>query len=627
LPTIDTATSKSKKIVLTYRYNRLIQTLKITKIALVLILLHRFYFGSLFELPALIALIAIVHISQLKSNTHNIDIVSALFLSSICFILVGFMWTNEGLRDEAMMAFPGILIFTVIMGSKKVFISLLCFITANILLIGYVNTAEIYTHGALPSDFSTSILIVIILLLTSFSVWLIAFDLRKTIQELSSENAKFLSSQQQVEQLLHHDALTSLPNRVLAKDRFEQAMVHAKRSSTNVCLMFIDLDNFKIINDSLGHSSGDDFLIELSQRLTAMYREGDSVCRMGGDEFIVILNSISSKEEVAILAQKTLDNITTPVKLKSSSVSVTCSIGLTLFPQDGDTFEDLCVKSDMAMYRAKKSGKNNFLFFNTQMSSDAQVSLSLIADLRTAVAKNQLSLVYQPKINLKTNQIIGVEALLRWHHPKKGLIPPDVFIPLAESSGLISSIGQWVIEEACMQCKKWIDLGFSHMTIAVNVSPIQFRRSNMVNIVLNALSQSRLLGKHLELELTESLFLDHSADLDHTLFELDKESVSFSIDDFGTGYSNLGYLKNSKIKTLKIDQSFIQKVQENSQDRAIVTAIIQMARSLHMITIAEGVESESTLAVIQDLDCDIGQGYLWSKPLSADELLEFIKKV
>jgi len=259
LPTIDTAINKSKDIALTYRYNRLIQTLKITKITLVIVLLHRFYFGSLFELPAIIVLIAIVHLSQLKSTIHNIDTISALFLSSTCIILVSFMWTNEGLRDEAMMAFPGILIFTVIMGNRKIFISLLSFIAANILAIGYVNTAEIYIHGALPSNLSTAILIVIILLLTSFSVWLIAFDLRKTIKELSSENSRFLSSQQQVKQLLHHDALTNLPNRILAKDRFEQAIVHAKRNSTNVCLMFIDLDNFKLINDSLGHSSGDAF--------------------------------------------------------------------------------------------------------------------------------------------------------------------------------------------------------------------------------------------------------------------------------------------------------------------------------------------------------------------------------
>ncbi|WP_438863272.1 putative bifunctional diguanylate cyclase/phosphodiesterase [Neptunicella sp.] len=345
----------------------------------------------------------------------------------------------------------------------------------------------------------------------------------------------------------------------------------------------------------------------------------------GGDEFLVIIEDLDNQRQIEKLADKILSNIILPVKVQGNDLSVTCSIGIAVFPDQGDDFDSLCGKADLAMYAAKFKGKNNYLFYNDKMGEDAQSDISLIADLRVAVSNNELWLAYQPKIDLANGKVIGAEALLRWNHPRYGLLMPNHFIHLAEMSGCIIDIGKWVIQQACKQCRHWHQSGFSGLTVAVNVSPLQFKRGDLTEVVLQALQQYELDGSCLEMELTESLFLEHSATMLDCLSRLSQTGVHFSIDDFGTGYSNLGYLKNLQIGTLKIDMSFVQLMLTSHQEKTIVTTIIQMASNLGLKTIAEGVDSTAQSSSLHQLGCDFAQGYLWSKPLPDDEFIQYLQ--
>ena len=524
---------------------------------------------------------------------------------------------ESALRDEALIAFPGILIFAVILGTSKLYISLLVFVLFNILAIGLVNQLGIYQHETLPPDLGAASLICILLLLTTYCVWLLASDFKLVLKNLSEENIRVKESQQQIQTLLHHDVLTHLPNRTLAKDRFSQAIARCKRSSQFASLLFIDLDDFKSVNDSLGHYIGDQLLIEISNRLVRRLRETDTVCRLGGDEFLVILENLNSRKELTDLVKEILHSVILPYHVKGNDISVTCSIGVTTVPVDGVDFDLICGKADLAMYVAKDKGKNSFIFYEQQMDDAAQSEIHLVSDLRKAIRDDQLWLAYQPKIELGSGKIVGAEALLRWNHPTLGLISPDRFIHLAESSGSIVEIGKWVIQQACKQCREWKKRGHEHFVVAVNVSPIQFKRGDLVEFVLKTLQECDLEGSGLEIELTESLFLDHSPQLEQSLADLRSAGVTIAIDDFGTGYSNLGYLRDLHVSALKIDQLFVQRMLDSKEDKAIVSTIIQIASSLGLASVAEGIETSAIAQSLHLLGCNFGQGYHWSKPINA----------
>ncbi len=621
----DTSTQPLNEIAADFRSSRLSQVLVATQIAVVVIIFLRIMFASWHEILATVILSITLGGIYYKARTGDPQKYTAIFLWVLSISLNYFMWRYEGLGDEVLFAFPSILVMSVILGTKKLFFGLMAFMVFSIVMLGTVNSFGWYTNPVYTTNVQSGILISIILLTTSFFIWLLANDLRKLLKKLTHENIRVLRSQEQVEKLLHHDALTNLPNRILARSRFEHAMAFANRESTIVCLMFIDLDNFKNINDSLGHKSGDLLLKSISVGLVDILRETDCVCRLGGDEFLVILESIQNKREVVLLAEKILDKVREPVDIDGNSVSTSCSIGIALSPDDGVDFDIISSKADMAMYRAKETGRNNFRFFDHQMNKDAQNSISLIADLQSAILNNELSLSYQPKIDLNTSKVTGAEALLSWQHPERGSISPDVFIPLAESSGMIIDIGRWVIEKACADCKYWVESGYEGISVAVNVSTIQFKRGNISSIVINALDQVKLPGNLLELELTESLLIDNYRKLNKILADLRQAGVRFSIDDFGTGYSNLSYLKNFEVESLKVDKTFVQRILQRPQDKAIVTAIIQMAKSLNMKTIAEGIESGEVYQLLKSLDCDVGQGYYWSKAISLEKFTEFLR--
>jgi diguanylate cyclase (GGDEF)-like protein/PAS domain S-box-containing protein len=428
--------------------------------------------------------------------------------------------------------------------------------------------------------------------------------------------------EQQIEFLAYHDYLTSLPNRILAKDRTEQAIAKAKRENSKVALLFIDLDDFKLINDSLGHIMGDTMLRVVASRLKESIRESDTISRLGGDEFLVVLTDVQGVEDASVAAEKLLGGFEKTFCLGSHILSSSISVGISMYPDDGDNFDTLLQQADTAMYKSKELGKGSYCFFAEQMNTEIIEHLQIQKDLKKAIANEEFILYYQPQIDLERNKISGVEALIRWKHPEYGLVPPIKFIPAAESSGLIVQIGEWVVKEACRQAMLWSKNGIE-LTMAVNISAVQFKRGNLEDVVKAALLESGLDPKFLELELTESILIDDTEKVLEAVQRLKALGMQLSIDDFGTGYSSLSYLKTFAVDKLKIDQSFVRDMVNDQEDAAIVRAVIQMAKSLNLKTIAEGVENAEALDILGFHGCDEVQGYHFAKPMEAKDFEKF----
>lgn len=441
-------------------------------------------------------------------------------------------------------------------------------------------------------------------------------------QDVSERNA----AQQQIEFLAYHDTLTGLPNRLLAKDHLEQAILAAEREKNMVALLFIDLDKFKTINDSLGHVIGDGLLKSVSIRLRECLRDIDTLSRQGGDEFLIVLNSMRDTESVTVVAEKILERMAEPFEIDHYELEVSLSIGIAVYPDDGKDFDMLLKQSDTAMYQAKEAGRNTYRFHTDQMNTDAIEHLRMRNGLRRALEHGEFVLHYQPQISLANGAVIGAEALIRWNHPELGMVPPGRFISVAEDSGLIVPIGDWVLREACRQAVAWRKAGLPELLIAVNLSAVQFKRGDVEKSVTQALDLSGLNPALLELELTESILIKDTEKVLATVRQLKTLGVKLSIDDFGTGYSSLSYLKRFDVDKLKIDQSFVRDMADDPNDAAIVSAIIQMAKSLNLITIAEGVEDERQLALLRLQHCDEAQGYHLARPMPADEFSNFISK-
>ncbi|MBI1891387.1 MAG: EAL domain-containing protein [Burkholderiales bacterium] len=435
------------------------------------------------------------------------------------------------------------------------------------------------------------------------------------------------SAEEKAEFVAYHDALTGLPNRLLFKDRFEQAMSYADHASAKVGLLVLDLDNFKTINDSLGHAVGDGLIKHVAQCLTQCLFDSDTICRQGGDEFLVALPHLPESETAAAAISKILETIGNVCEIDGYELSTSVSVGVAIYPDDGADFETLMKKADMAMYRAKDAGRNTYRFFDGQMQVEAQEQLNMRSGLRRAIVRNEFVLHYQPQIDLARGAVIGVEALLRWNHPEMGMIPPNRFIPAAEDSGLIVPIGEWVLRESCRQAMAWNKLGISGLMMAVNLSSIQFKRGDIERSVNSALQESGFDSHLLELELTESILIDDTESVLAKVKRLKQLGVKLSIDDFGTGYSSLSYLKRFQVDKLKIDQSFVRDVASDAEDAAIVRTIIQVAKSFGLSTIAEGVEDESSLQLLREYGCGEAQGYYFAKPMPAQEFPAFFARM
>jgi diguanylate cyclase len=567
-----------------------------------------------------IVFLATTHV--LNKRNHMV-IASVVFLGTMTLITTAFMWWGFGVFGGTSMVFPAILILAAMLGGARVVLGFLVFMLAVVTFIAYATSVGWRTDLVLPITAGRVITLGITLSLSAGAAWLLSSDLRSALSRLRQENERVNQSRQRLIHLAAHDALTDLPNRALGQEYMEKSMASADRNGRKLALLFVDIDNFKSINDSLGHIAGDDFLRQVASRLKTAVRNSDIVCRQGGDEFLVILPDLADTSVVTLVVEQLHAQLSAPYTVKDTPLDSSCSVGIAMYPQDGNSFQTLLNAADTAMYQAKVAGRNTHRFFDEAMNQNMQEEVSLTMGLRQALARQEFVLYYQPVFNLQNRTLIGAEALIRWQHPERGLIPPMKFIPVAERSGLIVEIGEWVLQEACRQWDDWRSAGLPELVIAVNVSMVQMRRGDLTHVVQNALQSHAVPAQYLELELTESEILQDSEKFIELLQSLKVLGVKLSIDDFGTGYSNLSYLQRFDVDTLKVDQSFVRRLRDSRQDRAIVKAIIQMAKSLGLTTTAEGIEDEQMYRELRAMGSEYGQGYWFAKPMPTADFVAF----
>lgn len=443
------------------------------------------------------------------------------------------------------------------------------------------------------------------------------------ISEINS--AALQDHKSQLNYLSFHDPLTGLANRSLFYDRVNKSLSRSRRNTSNLSLLLVDLDRFKNINDSLGRDAGDYYLKQAALRLAETVRDTDTVARLSGDEFVIVLENVAQASDITGICQKILDSISQPLSVMGHEISSTASIGVSLYPRDGDSIDQLLKHADLAMSRAKHLGKNRTEFYVKAMTENAVNYLLLENDLRRAIDNDELCLHYQPQIDLQSGRIAGVEALVRWEHPDRGLIPPAEFIPLAEETGLIQPLGNWVLKTACMHFQSWLVKGFNFGKVAVNLSPRQFRQDNFDAIIVDTLEEAALAPEYLELEITESSVMENAAETIELLNVFAKMGLSLAIDDFGTGYSSLAYLKRFPINKLKIDRSFINDIDVDEADSAIAKSIIDLAHNMSLQVVAEGVERPTQSRWLNEKGCDHVQGFYYARPMTEEKLLELVE--
>ena len=602
---------------LALRSRRLVQISSLTMAGLAIIALRAILTEKWSDAAIMGAGITTMLLCQSMNRRGATEAANLLLVFALTAMVSLLMWNGEGLRDSALLAFPAVMISAGLLTRPAHVVRLLLVMLAVIALL-LASTLYGMRFDTRPDALANRALdTTVILLISGFAVWVMVGDLHKALGRLNVQIAQYAQSQQDLTHLSQHDALTQLPNRLLGRSRIEQAMAQARRSGTQVALLFVDLDNFKAINDSLGHTAGDDFLRQVAQRLRDTVRQSDVVARQGGDEFLVGITDVTQPDWVSTVADKVLASMGEHFMVRGTEVSSSCSIGIAVYPQNGSDFETLLRHADISVYHAKDAGRNLYRFYDESMNTRMQENLQLVAGLRTALARQEFVLHYQPVVDIHTGHLVAAEALVRWRSADGSLVPPGLFIPAAEKSGLIVEIGEWVIREACRQMVAWRQAGHPHCVIAVNLSPVQFRRGTMEAVIRDALADSGLAPDSLELEVTESTLVQDSEKFILALQGLKSLGIRISIDDFGTGYSNLSYLQRFSIDKLKIDQSFVRRLMDGPQERAIVSAIIQIARSLNLTTTAEGIEDEATRQQLAALGCLQGQGYLFSRPLDA----------
>ncbi|MED2256843.1 EAL domain-containing protein [Brevibacillus parabrevis] len=437
-----------------------------------------------------------------------------------------------------------------------------------------------------------------------------------------------ITDRKQSEELIHHlayhDALTDLPNRRMYTQHLSREIMQAKRFQSNLAVLFLDLDRFKDVNDSFGHDVGDLLLVEAANRLKACLRPTDVVARLGGDEFTVLLSQLADREEAAALANQIMEALQRPFILQDHSFNMSCRIGIALYPQDGDNADDLLKRADTALYTVKSRGKNGYDFFDPTMEAKSLERILMENELRKAIEQEQFQIYYQPKIDIATDTLTGMEALVRWVHPELGVIPPNRFIPIAEETGMIIALGEWILRQACRQNKIWHDQGYL-LKVSVNLSARQIYQKDLVEMIKQILAETELAAEWLELEITESIFVKME-EATAVLQQIRDIGIHISIDDFGTGYSSFSYIKSLPVDTIKIDASFIRDIHHNQESQAIVKAIVTIAQSLNMNVIAEGIELNDQAAALQQNGCDHGQGYLFSRPLATDDFERYLRK-
>ncbi|WP_421134752.1 putative bifunctional diguanylate cyclase/phosphodiesterase [Alteromonas sp. A079] len=548
-----------------------------------------------------------------------------LLISTLSLMLFALALTGAGIFDLAALGFPGLLVFAATLGGGRLFsITLALTMVQALLLSGLAIEGFITPH--VPSLRWVHVMFIIIIFsVTGFSVYVLVKDIKKLMLSLQIENQKVEESHAHIQHLAHHDPLTNLPNRLYGEQLFASMFMKRNPDDKNIAVFFLDLDNFKPVNDALGHSAGDTLLKMVSEKLQTSLPHGEHLIRFGGDEFIVLAPCARDEESVKTLAKTIMQACEAEFDILESKVSITTSLGVAIAPLHGTDFKQLCRKADVAMYHSKQHGRNTFHIYEASLDNDGEERFSLLQMLRTATQTSQFEMYYQPIVNLNDGSTPALEALIRWPQDDGSFIPPDGFIPIAESSGLIVEIGQWVIDEVCRFGAQMQKKGYKNLRIAINISAVQFRDNSLVTVVNNALKHHGVPASMLELELTESLFINDKDGIAQQINQLRELGIAIAIDDFGTGYSNLNYLRSFNATTLKIDRSFIGALGKDKYDKPLIAAIVNMAKSLGLKTVAEGIEDEAALATLMELGCEFGQGYYWSKPVPSHSAHQLLK--
>ncbi|MBL4909803.1 MAG: EAL domain-containing protein [Alteromonadaceae bacterium] len=507
-----------------------------------------------------------------------------------------------------------------------------------IMIISFFMFAYANSLGILPyelpqkSYFGRAVDFSIILLITGASIFMMFNDIKILIRNLRVKNLKLRRKEFRASYLAHYDQLTGLPNKISCVNDLTKLLQKQSMSKTvqlndeNIAFYHINIDNFKALNNSLGTNIGDSVLQELAQRYIKLLDNNCScqIYRYSGDEFIFILSK-QKQANITAFTQKILSQTALALNIKEYKIELTISIGISIAPQHGNSFDILKKNSDLALQIAKEEQGSSFSFYIPQMTTDNIDKYQMVVNLKKAIQNKEFELFYQAKVDLKTKEVIGAEALIRWHQPSLGLITPDNFIPVAEQSGLIIDIGNWVIDESCSACKNWHNLGFKDLTIAINLSAVQFKKGDLPQIIISSLQKNDLSPKYIELEITESTLINNLEYFQQQVNKLQTLGIKFTIDDFGTGYSNLSYLSKFNVANLKIDMSFVRTMCQSEQNQHIVNAIIQMSKNLTIENVAEGVEDQNTAQLLSELGCTYGQGYFWSRPLPNNDFIKYLK--
>ncbi len=597
-------------------------------IGLIILLVSDVYIAgvSRTEVGIIISIIGLLWLNSWLSE-DTVQVVNGIVLWGSATLVFYMSWVNDGIFDAALYAYPCIIMVAFISGSRILSVPLILAITVQLMLITYAHQRQLLMPVKVY-EYTYLVRLIDLLVIFAFS-GLISFvyinGFKISLTQMKIDNRKYQRQLKRSDKLLKVDHLTKLPNERIFQKEVTQFLTELTAQDAKLSLMILDISNIRQIVNSLGYEIGEQLLLAIAQRLNSILSPQEYLYRMHGYEFALVKIAERS-EEIDVFKERILQAMNSEFVINEHQVSTFCHIGIAVAPFDGKSIASLLKSAHLALQHGKKQHANNACYFEMQMKEKQESRYFYLVALKNSIINNELALYYQPKIDLQSREIVGVEALLRWIHPEKGFLPPNDFIPIAEESGFITEISKWVISQACIDCKRWKAAGFANIGVAVNLSAIDFRRGNLPKIVNKALTISQLPPHALELEITESTIFDDVNQIQNQIQQLQSKGVSFAIDDFGTGYSNLGYLSQFNVSTLKIDQSFVRNIIRNNHDQHIVKAIIDMSKSLGIRNVAEGIEDEDIANWLKQQGCQVGQGYYWSKPCPYDELIAFFKQ-
>ncbi len=624
----DRSLQKAYTFYLNKKIARLKSTLLIVMFVLTLILLGEFYFSAVNIVDmAIFTCLLFIGLLYFWIHSDTVDIIISLCLWAFTLLASFVAWNNSGLFDTAILAFPCISMLAIVMGKKALYIPIFIYLQVVTFLLLY---AHIYGYagpinGSVEHLYVRTFDIFILINFFSFSTYFYVNDMKISRRQLNKRITRLKRQLHSTNQLINYDQNTHLPNERICQHEILPLLKDIADTSRILSFIRMEIHNLRNINNSIGHEVGDLLLNEVSLRLQSLVKEDEFLYLFQGNEFVFIKIS-SNYQQVNNFREQIMQAMSSSFSVRGYELDAFVSVGISVAPFDGVTVEALQKKSHLALSHASNKGINHSLFYDENMTSSEDLKYQLIKDLKFAIKQNEFQLYFQPKVDMQTNKIVGAEALIRWNSSVHGFVGPDVFIPIAEESGLIVDISKWVLHEACNTCKRWQEMGFEHFHIAVNISSVDFRRGNLPRVVTNALNLSGLQAKYLELEITESLMIDDVCHIQSQIQQLHQMGVSFAIDDFGTGYSNLAYLSKFNVSTLKIDQSFVKNIMDSKEDFLIVKAIINMSKSLGMENVAEGIEEQPIIEKLTAEGCYYGQGYFWSKPVVNEEFIALVRQ-